>query len=80
MLSNTLQKYKTALKDLQKQVKSLDLQITGEEKSYLESKRILEKNISLEVKVDNLKVNMLTYSPDVSKIKDEDIAQLINEY
>jgi 2C-methyl-D-erythritol 2,4-cyclodiphosphate synthase len=80
MLHKTLQKYKSRLKDLQKETKKLDAQIVGEENLYLESKQKLEENIASEVKVDSLKVNMLTYTPDLSQIKDEDIAQLIKQY
>ena len=80
MLNITLQKYKAKLKDLQKQAKTLDTQITSEEKLYLESKLALEENISQDIKVDNLEVNTLTYTPDITKIKDEDIEQLINQF
>ena len=80
MLNKTLQKYRIRLKDLQKQVKNLDLQITGEEKLYLQSKLAFEQNVTQEIKVDNLEVNMLTYTPDVSKIQDEDIEQIIKQY
>jgi 2C-methyl-D-erythritol 2,4-cyclodiphosphate synthase len=80
MLHKTLQKYKSRLKDLQKETKKLDAQIVGEENLYLESKQKLEENIASQVKVDSLQVNMLTYTPDLSQIKDEDIAQLIKQY
>jgi predicted nucleic acid-binding Zn-ribbon protein len=80
MLNKTLQKYKGRLKDLQKETKKLESQISSEENLYLESKQKLEENIASEVKVDSLQVNMLTYTPDLTKIKDEDIAQLINQY
>jgi uncharacterized protein YoxC len=80
MLSKTLQKYKNSLKELQKKTKKLEAQINSEETLYLESKQKLEENIASEVKVDTLQVNMLTYAPDLSQIKDEDIAQLINQY
>jgi 2C-methyl-D-erythritol 2,4-cyclodiphosphate synthase len=80
MLNKTLQKYKSKLKELQKQTKNLDAQISSEENLYLESKQKLEEKIASNVKVDSLQVNMLTYSPDLSKLKDEDIAQLINQF
>jgi hypothetical protein len=80
MLNKTLQKYNLRYKELQKQVKVLDSQIDEEEKLYLESKTALEQNISQQVKVDNLHVNMLTFTPDLSLIKDEDIDQIISQY
>ena len=80
MLNHTLQKYKTKLKDLQKQTKNLDSQINSEQNLYLESKQKLEQNIASEIKIDSLQVNVLTYTPDLSQIRDEDIAQLINQY
>jgi hypothetical protein len=80
MFSKTLQKYKSKLKSLQSQTKKLDSLIAQEQNLYLESKQKLEDNISSQIQVDNLQVNMLTYTPDVNNIKDQDIAQLINQY
>lgn len=80
MLNKTLQKYNLKYKELQKQLKALDLQIDDEQKLYLESKVTMEKNIGEQTKVDNLNVNMLTFTPDLAKIKDEDIEQIINQY
>jgi hypothetical protein len=79
MLNKSIQKYKTKLKDLQKQNQVLDEQIVLEENLYLESKQKLEKEISDEVKVENLQVNMLTYTPDLANIKDKDIQNIITQ-
>jgi hypothetical protein len=79
MLNKSIQKYKSKLKDLQKQNQVLDDQITLEENLYLESKQKLEKEISDEVKVENLQVNMLTYTPDLDSIKDKDIQNIITQ-
>jgi hypothetical protein len=80
MLNKTLQKYKSRLRELQTENRKLESQIGDEESLYLESKQKLEENISSDVKVDSLQVNMLTYTPDLTQIKDEDIAQLINQF
>jgi hypothetical protein len=79
MLNKSIQKYKNKLRDLQKQNQALDSQITLEENLYLESKQKLELEISDEIKVENLEVNMLTYTPDLSGIKDQDIQKLITK-
>ena len=80
MLNTTLQNYKDKLKDLYKKIKAVDTKITSEEKLYLESKLALAKNIAQDIKIDRLEVNMLTYTPDISNIKDKDIEQLINQF
>jgi hypothetical protein len=79
MLNKSIQKYKNKLRDLQKQNQALDSQITLEENLYLESKQKLELEISDEIKVENLEVNMLTYTPDLTGIKDQDIQKLITK-
>jgi ABC-type lipoprotein release transport system permease subunit len=79
MLNKSIQKYKLKLKDLQRQNQTLDNQIVLEDNLYLESKQKLEQEISDEIKVENLAVNMLTYTPDLSVIKDQDIQKLITK-
>jgi ABC-type lipoprotein release transport system permease subunit len=79
MLNKSIQKYKLKLKDLQRQNQTLDNQIVLEDNLYLESKQKLEQEISDEIKVENLEVNMLTYTPDLSVIKDQDIQKLITK-
>lgn len=79
MFQKVIQKYKSKLKDLHKQNNALDSQLSNEEKLFLESKQELEKNISDEVKVENMQVNMLTYTPDLSNLDDKTIADLIKK-
>jgi uncharacterized tellurite resistance protein B-like protein len=80
MLDKTVQKYKAKLRQIQSQTSQLEAQIQGEQKMYLESKQKLEQDIASQVKVDSLEVNMLTYTPDLTKIKDEDIVTLLNQF
>jgi hypothetical protein len=77
MFKKVIQKSKIKLKDLHKQNSAIDVELEHEEKLYLESKQKMEKDISDEVKVENMKVNMLTYTPDISVLNDKDIQSLI---
>jgi predicted Zn-dependent peptidase len=76
MLSKSITNYKKVLSTLQTQNHDTESLIANEDSLYLESKQKLEQIIAKEVVVD-FEINLLTYSPDVSKIKDEDIQDII---